>query len=137
VAADFSRGRLSLRPNFESFTDPGIRNTLGTLELRLTQAIGDPHIFEALGEAHLLALDEPYVRGAVVEDGITVIGYTDPRQRSADVFFKLATTIPATLAARMFDDPQQFTAVFSTAAGPAVAGHLKLGPPSQPRIGSQ
>jgi hypothetical protein len=120
-----------------SYDDPGIRNTLGTLELRLTQAIGDPNVFEALSAAHLLALDEPYVRGAVVENGITVLGYEDPDERAADVVFRLATTIPATLAARMLDDPGEFTAVFSTAAGPAVAGQLKLGPPSQPRIGSQ
>src|SRR5262249_5233851 len=117
-----------------SYSDPGQNNVLGVLQIRLRQAIGDPNSFDAAGLAHLLQTQGPYVAGAIFDrSGAAVINFSRPDFLSTNtMFFTLATRISSSLATRMFSDPDQFTAVFFTASGPAVAGQLKLAAPPQP-----
>ncbi len=106
----------------------------GTLELRLTQAIGDPHIFTAMSEAHLLTLASPYTLGSIFDArGVNVFSYEDPDERTADVMFKVERSISSDLARRMIGSPDSFTATFYTATGPAASGQLQLGTPPQKR----
>jgi hypothetical protein len=106
----------------------------GTLELRLTQAIGDPHIFTAMSEAHLLTVASPYKFGFISAAGDgNVFSYEDPDERTADVMFRVEKSISSDVARRMIANPDSFTATFYTATGPAASGQLQLGPPSQQR----
>src|SRR6266566_1020196 len=47
--------------------------------LRLSQAIGDPNVFDATGLVHLLPKQQPYIGGAVFERGVVpVINFAEP-----------------------------------------------------------
>ena len=98
--------------------------------LRLSQAIGDPNVFDATGLVHLLPKQQPYIGGAVFEGGVVpVINFGRSDIDSSTTIFTLSTVISSAQAARMYDDPCQFTAVFYTPSGPAVTGQLKLAAP--------
>ena len=99
--------------------------------LRLSQAIGDPNVFDATGLVHA-----PASETAAVHRWCSVRTGRRPRDqfRRADIdssttIFSLSTVISSAQAARMYDDPCQFTAVFYTPSGPAVTGQLKLAAP--------
>ena len=106
---------------------------LGTLHLRLTRAIGDPHIFEVSGLVQLVPQDELYTRGTVIDEGgVSIMTFSRPDvDPSAGLVFTVATTISADVANRMFEDPD-WLVVFFTASGPAASGQLKLVPPPDP-----
>jgi hypothetical protein len=125
-----------LLAELHSYDDPNENNVLGTLNIRLTQATGDPHLFNAAGLAHLVPQAEPYLGGALIDASgaavITFIRSGDIAPGTIQVIFGVATTISSELAAHMIDDPQQFTAVFNTASGPAAVGTPHLIAPPEP-----
>jgi hypothetical protein len=118
-----------------SYEDPNENNVIGALELRLRQSIGDPHIFEVTGLAHLVPRDEAYIRGNIANGlGEVIIAFVRPEidLRTPNLIFTLSATIPSTAANQMLDDPNEFTVVFYTAYGPAAVGRLKLAAPPEP-----
>jgi hypothetical protein len=58
------------------------------------------------------------------------LGDIDPN--TTQVIFRVATTISSTVANRMLEDPDEFTAVFSTASGPTAVGQPRFAAPPEP-----
>jgi len=109
-------------------------NVLGTVELRLQQAIGDPHIFDVTGHARLLPEADPYTSGTVQSGrSVSVITFIGPNidSRTNSVVFRVATTISATIATQVIGAPSEFVVVFYTASGSGVEGQVKLAGPSR------
>jgi hypothetical protein len=115
----------------ELFGDPDER-PVGTLTLQLTEAVGDPDQFEAIGIAHLTrTLTEPYTMTQITDaTGAVVLGMGDPEELPGGfTAFSVETTIPTEIAARMVGDPENFPVTVFTALGPVATGHLRfMGP---------
>jgi len=112
------------------FSDPNANVPLGTAELRLTQAVGDPGLFQAVGEARFPAAAEPYTALVITGPDGEVLSFSDLEQFGGIFLFTVDTVLPATVAAQMVGDPGLFTASVFTASGAAGSGWLRLGAPT-------
>jgi hypothetical protein len=125
---------FALLAQLHGFNDPG--EMLGTLHLQLTRAIGDPHIFTVKGLAQLVPQAEPYVAGTLIDaSGASALTFSrlgDIDPSTTQVIFRVATTISSTVATHMIGNPNEFTAVFSTASGPTAVGQPRLAAPPEP-----
>jgi hypothetical protein len=115
------------------FGDPDPR-PVGLLTLRLTEAVGEPNLFEAVEVAHLTrTLAEPYMMVQITDaTGAVVIGMDDPEELPGGVtVFSVETTIPAEIVAVMVGDPENFPVTVFRALGPVATGQLRLMGPVQ------
>ena len=99
---------------------------VGTLTLRLTNAVDNPEILVA---AELKNRATPYTGGQIVPTGGTPLDMGDPEIKTGITVFSLKTNISSALAALMIDNPDLFVATFFTSSGPAARGTLRLGQP--------
>src|SRR5262245_59217804 len=54
---------------------------VGTLQLLVTQAVGDPDVFQAIGQAHLVKRVEPYTTGLIAHaTGAVIVNMGDPEE---------------------------------------------------------
>jgi hypothetical protein len=111
------------------YGDPNERSLLGTLELRLSQAYGDPDQYQAMGKARFGGGADGY-SALVITGGGTEIRWGDPNEFNGVVVFTLDILIPADLASRMVGDPDQFTATVYVGSTPVGSGPL-MGAPVQ------
>jgi hypothetical protein len=100
------------------------------LTLQLTEAVGDPEQFEAIGIAHLTrTLAESYTMVQITDaTGAVVIGMGDPEELPGGLtLFSVQTTIPAEIVALMVSDPNEFPVTVFTPLGPGMAtGQLRF-----------
>jgi hypothetical protein len=112
----------------DQFGDPLNRPVM--LTLQLTEAVGDPEQFKAIGIAHLTrTLVESYMMVQVTDaTGVVVIGMGDPEELPGGLtVFSVQTTIPAEIVALMVSDPNEFPVTAFTALRPGVAtGQLRF-----------
>jgi hypothetical protein len=100
------------------------------LTLQLTETVGDPEQFKAIGIAHLTrTLAESYTMVQITDaTGAVVIGMGDPEELPGGLtIFSVQTTIPAEIVALMVSDPNEFPVTAFTALGPwAATGQLRF-----------
>jgi hypothetical protein len=120
------------------YGDPDDKDALGSLELRLSQSVGDPDQYQAMGSARFGGVANGYT-ALVITGGGTEISwgdpdqygdpneYGDPDQFGGLIVFRLDTVIPADLASRMWGDPDDFTATVYVERTPVGSGQLMYG----------
>jgi hypothetical protein len=114
--------------NPDDYGDPNER-PVGTLTLLVTQGVGNPEDFVAIGTAYLTRpLAEPYTEVQITDrTGAVVLGMDDPEGLPGGVtVFSSETLIPAAIVARMVGDPDQFLVTAFTALGPVATGQLQF-----------
>jgi hypothetical protein len=110
------------------YSDPNWKTPLGTLDLRLSQSIGDPNLYEAMGEARFGGGADGYTALLITGPDGAEISWGDPNQSNGIVTFRLATVITADVATRMIGDPNLFIATLYVEGTPVGSGPLMYAP---------
>jgi hypothetical protein len=110
------------------YGDPDDKIALGTLELRLSQSVGDPDEYQAMGEARFGGGADGYTALLITGPDGAEISFGDPNESNGVVVFRLATVIPVDLATRMVGDPDDFTATLYIDSTPVGSGELRYAP---------
>jgi hypothetical protein len=123
------------------YGDPDEKIALGSLELRLSQSVGDPDQYQAMGSARFVGVANGFTDLVITGGGAEISWgdpdeygdpneYGDPDQFGGLIVFRLATLIPTDLASRMWGDPDDFTATLyvertAVGSGPLMYGRLR------------